>query len=80
MAVVTKFKYLDVELRGNADITSATGHRHSCMVAAQSAVNRRLRELRIPYDPMVVGGLFAATTASTGPYGCEIWSNPYLDA
>jgi hypothetical protein len=35
IAVVTKFKYLGVELRGNGNITKATGHRHSCMVAAQ---------------------------------------------
>jgi hypothetical protein len=54
------------------------GHRHSCMVAAQSAVNRRLKELRIPFAPMVVGGMFAAATASTGSYGCEIWSTPCL--
>ena len=80
MTVVTKFKYLGVELHGNGDITKATGHRHSCMVAAQSAVNRRLKELRIPFDPMVVGGMFAAATAATGSYGCEIWSTPYLGA
>lgn len=78
MAVVTKFKYLGVELHGAKDITAAVGHRHSRMVAAQSAVNRRLKELRIPYDPMVVTGLFAATTAATGSYGCEIWSTHYL--
>jgi hypothetical protein len=36
--------------------------------------------MRIPFDPMVVGGMFAAATASTGSYGCEIWSNPYLGA
>ncbi len=35
MTVVTKFKYLGVELHGNGDITRATGHRHNCMVAAQ---------------------------------------------
>ncbi len=80
MTVVTKFKYLGVELHGNGDITKTTGHRHSCMVAAQSAVNRRLKELRVPFDPMVVGGMFAAATAATGSYGCEIWSTPYLGA
>ena len=78
--MVTKFKYLGVELHGNGDIAKATGHRHSCMVAAQSAVNRRLKELRIPFDPMVVGGMFAAATAATGSYGCEVWSTPYLGA
>ena len=78
MAVVTKFKYLGVELHGAHDITAAAGHRHSRMVAAQSAVNKRLKELRIPFDPMVVGGLFSAATAATGSYGCEVWSTPYL--
>ena len=78
MAVVPKFKYLGVELHGAGDITKALDHRHSRMVAAQSAVNKRLKELRIPFDPMVVGGLFEATTAATGSYGCEIWSTPFL--
>ncbi len=50
------------------------------MVAAQSVINRRLKELCVPFDPMVVGGMFAAATASTGSYGCEIWSTPYLGA
>jgi hypothetical protein len=50
------------------------------MVAAQSAVNRHLKELRVPFDPVVVGGMFAAATASTGSYGCEIWSTLYLGA
>ena len=50
MTVVTKFKYLGVELHGDADVTAAVAHRHSRMVAAQAAVNRRLKELRIPYD------------------------------
>ncbi len=79
MKVVTKFKYLGVELHGNGSITKATGHRHSCMVA-QSAVNRRLKDLSVPFDPMVVGGMFAAATASTVSYGCEIWSTPHLGA
>ena len=78
MAVVTKFKYLGVELHGDKDITAAVAHRHSRMVAAQAAVNRRLKELRIPYDPMVVTGLFAATTAATGSYGCEVWATRFL--
>ena len=80
MAVVPKFKYLGVELHGTKTIRAAAGHRHSRMVAAQSAVNRRLRELRIPFDPSVVGGLFAATTAATGSYGCEVWSTHFLGA
>jgi hypothetical protein len=78
MAVAAKFKYLGVELHGDKDITAAVAHRHSRMVAAQAAANRRLKELRIPYDPMVVTGLFAATTAATGSYGCEVWSTRYL--
>jgi hypothetical protein len=47
MAVATKFKYLGVELHGDKDITAAVAHRHSRMVAAQAAVNRRLKELRM---------------------------------
>ncbi len=56
MAVAAKFKYLGVDLHGDKDITAAVAHRHSRMVAAQAAANRRLKELRIPYDPMVVTG------------------------
>jgi hypothetical protein len=55
MAVVLKFKYLGVVLHGAGDITKSVGHRHSRMVAAQSAVNKHLKELRIQFDPMVVG-------------------------
>jgi hypothetical protein len=27
---------------------------------------------------MVVGGVFAATSAATGSYGCEVWATPFL--
>jgi hypothetical protein len=40
--------------------------RLSRMVAAQSGVNCRLKELRIPFDPNVVTGLFDAITAAAG--------------
>jgi hypothetical protein len=50
------------------------------MVAAQSGVNRRLKELRIPFDPSVVAGLFASITAAAGSYGCEVWSKHLLGA
>jgi hypothetical protein len=78
MAVVTKFKYIGVELHGDQDITAAPAHRHSRMVAAQAAVNHSLKELRIPYDPMVATCLFAAITAAMGSYGCKVWSTRYL--
>jgi hypothetical protein len=48
------------------------------VVAAQSAVG--CKELRVPFDPTVVGGMFAAAAAWTGSCGCEIWSNPCLGA
>jgi hypothetical protein len=47
------------------------------VAAQQSASNRFLKELRIPVDPMVVGGVFAAAAALTGCYGYEIWPAPY---
>jgi hypothetical protein len=76
--VADKFKYLGVELHGSKDIRAAVGHRLSRMVAAQSGVNRRLKELRIPFDPNVVTGLFDAITAAAGSYGCEVWSTRFL--
>jgi hypothetical protein len=48
------------------------------MVAAQSGVNRRLKELHIPFDPNVVTGLFDPITAAAGLYGCEVWSTRFL--
>ena len=53
---------------------------HSRMVAAQLGVNRRLKELRIPVNPSVVAGMFAAITAAAGSYGCEVWSTHLLGA
>ena len=53
-------------------------HRLSRMIAAQSAVNRRLKELHVGYDPQLVAGLFDTVTAAAGSYGCEVWSTPLL--
>jgi hypothetical protein len=78
LAVADKFKYLGVELHGSKDIRAAVGHSLSWMVAAQSGVNRRLKELRIPFDPNVVTGLFDAITAAAGSYGCEVRSTRFL--
>jgi hypothetical protein len=78
LAVADKFKYLGLELHSSKDICAAAGHRLSQMVAAQSGVNRCLKELRIPFDPNVVTGLFDAITAAAGSYGCEVWSTRSL--
>jgi hypothetical protein len=78
LAVADKFKYLGVELHRSKDIRAAVGLRLSQMVAAQSGVNRRLNELRIPFDPNVLTGLFDAITAAAGSYGCEVWSTRFL--
>ena len=80
MARVQKFKYLGVELHANSSITAAVGHRLACMVAAQSAVYRRLREMHVSYDPVMIADLFETITAASGSYGCEIWSTPLLSS
>jgi hypothetical protein len=68
-----KFKYVvGVELHGSKDIRAAVGHRLGRVGAAQSGVNRRLKELRITFDPNVVTGLFDAIRAAAGSYVCEI--------
>jgi hypothetical protein len=53
LAVAYKFKYQGFELHG-----SNQGHPCRCRPQAQpDEVNRRLKELRIPFDPNVVTGL-----------------------
>jgi hypothetical protein len=79
LARVQKFKYLGVELHGSKSIKAAVDHRLSRMVAAQSSINRRLREMHVSRDPQLVGDLFETITAAAGSYGCEIWSTPFLD-
>jgi hypothetical protein len=54
LARVQKFKYLGVELHGSSSITAAVGQRLACMVTAQSAVYRRLREMHVIYDPVMM--------------------------
>ncbi len=73
-----KFKYLGVELHGSRGIKAAVQQRFSCMVAAQSSINRRLRELGAPRDPALIAELFDTITAASGSYGCEIWGTPFL--
>jgi hypothetical protein len=77
---VQKFKYLGVELHGSSSITAAVGQRLACMVAAQSAVYRRLREMHVTYDPVIIADMFETITAASGRYGCEIWSTPMLSS
>jgi hypothetical protein len=80
LARVQKFKYLGVELHGSSSITAAVGQRLACMVTAQSAVYRRLREMHVTYDPVMIADLFETITAASGSYGCEIWSTPLLSS
>jgi hypothetical protein len=71
-----KFKYLGVELHGTAGIKACIPHRLSCMMAAQSAISRRLHELRVPKDPStLLADMFdSVITGAAGSYGCEVWS------
>lgn len=73
-----KFKYLGVELHGTAGIKGCIPHRLSCMVAAQSAISRRLHELRVPREPGLMADMFETITGAAGSYGCEVWSTPWL--
>ena len=50
------------------------------MVAAQSAVFRRLREMHVGCDPVMTADLFETIAAASGSYGCEIWSTPLLSS
>ena len=78
LARVQKFKYLGVELHGTKTIKAALDHRLSRMIAAQSTVYRRLRELHIQKDPLIVADMFDIVGGAAGSYGCEIWSTHYL--
>jgi hypothetical protein len=80
LARVQKFKYLGVDLHGSSSITAAVGQRLACMVTAQSAVYRRLREMHVTYDPVMIADMFETITAASGSYGCEIWSTPMLSS
>ena len=48
------------------------------MIAAHSAVSRRLNDMQCPKDPVLVADLFDTITAAAGSYGCEVWSTPFL--
>jgi hypothetical protein len=73
-----KFKYLGVELHDVIGIKGSAEHRLSCMIAAHSAVSRRLNDMQCPKDPVLMADLFDTITAGAGSYGCEIWSTPFL--
>jgi hypothetical protein len=78
LARVEKFKYLGVELHGCRNATAATQHRLSRMVAAQAAVQRRLREMQAAGDPQLLADLFETIVGPAGSYGCEVWSTALL--
>ena len=44
---------------------------------SQPCTGKQMKELRIPYDPNLVAGLFASITAA-GSYASEIWATPFL--
>jgi hypothetical protein len=48
------------------------------MIAAHSAVSRRLNDMHCPKDPVLVADLFDTITPGAGSCGCEIWSTPFL--
>jgi hypothetical protein len=48
------------------------------MTRAQSCINRRLKQLHIAYDPLLMGDLFDSIIGASGSYGCEIWSTSFL--
>jgi hypothetical protein len=73
-----KFKYLGVELHDVTGTKGSVEHRLSCMIAAHSAVSRRLNDMQCPNDPVLVADLFDTITAAAGCYGCEVWSTPFL--
>jgi hypothetical protein len=73
-----KFKYLGVELHDVTGTKGAAEHRLTCMIAAHSAVSRRLNDMQCPKDPVLVADMFDTITAGAGSYGCEIWSTPFL--
>ena len=52
-----KFKYLGVELHDVTGTKGSVEHRRlSCVIAAHSAVSRRLNDMQCPKDPVLVGG------------------------
>jgi hypothetical protein len=73
-----KFKYLGVELHDVTGTKDSAEHRLSFMIAAHSAVSRRLKVMKFPKDPALVPDIFDTITAAAGSYGCEIWSTPFL--
>ncbi len=48
------------------------------MIAAHSAVSRRLNDMQCTKDPVLMADLFDTITAAAGSYGCEVWSTPFL--
>ena len=80
LARVDKFKYLGVELHGTQGIAAALRQRLTSMVRAQSAINRRLRQMHMARDPTLIADLFDIITGPAGSYGCEVWGTPYLNA
>ena len=49
-----KFKYLGVELHDVTGTKGSVEHRLSCMIAAYSAVSRRLNDMQCPKDPVLM--------------------------
>jgi hypothetical protein len=78
VARVHEFKHLGIVLNQRSNWSDTADHRLSRMTAAQSAVFRRLKELRISCDPSIIADLFDIIPAAAGNFGCEIWSTPLL--
>ncbi len=61
-----KFKYLGVELHDVTGTKGAAEHRLTCMIAAHSAVSRRLNDMQCSKDPVLVADMFDTITAGAG--------------
>jgi hypothetical protein len=66
LAKVEQFKYLGVMLHGIQGPAVAPDHRLTSMVRAQSAINRKLRQMHIARDPSLIADL---SDIVTGPAG-----------
>jgi hypothetical protein len=77
IATVPQVQVPRVELHDVTSTKGAAEHRLTCMIAAHSAVSRRLNDMQCPKNPVLVADLFDTITAGAGSYGCEIWSTPF---
>ncbi len=76
-----KFKYLGVELHDVTGTKGSVEHRLSCMIAAHSAVSRRLKSMTCSAQRTQSWWQTCLTQSQqrqAGSYGREVWSTPFL--